>query len=360
MEYQTIIDKATSKKGRGAAFNPPNRFEQLHFEPLEIEWDEHDEERPLQTVYFKDTSKTILAKNDSPDIPFTYSINPYRGCEHGCIYCYARPTHEYLGFSAGLDFETKIMVKLDAPQLLEQTFKKKSWQPQMICFSGNTDCYQPVERKLQITRKCLEVFLKYRNPLGMITKNFLVTRDIDILKQLAELNLVNVIVSITSLDDELIRKMEPRTAAPHKRLEAIQLLSSNGIPTGVNVAPIIPGLNDEEIPSILKEAKAHGAKFAGMVMLRLPGAVQQLFVDWLKRELPERAPKILNRIKDVRGGNLNDPRWGSRFHGEGEISNAIRDLFHLSCEKYGLNKEELSVSTEHFRREQKLQLEMFG
>jgi DNA repair photolyase len=194
----------------------------------------------------------------------------------------------------------------------------------------------------------------------MITKNFLITRDIDILEKLAAFNLVNVFISITSLDDELIRKMEPRTAAPYKRLEAIRLLSSNGIPTGVNVAPIIPGLNDEEIPTILKEAAAHGATSAGRVMLRLPGPVQQLFVDWLERELPDRAPKILNRIRDIRGGNLNDPKWGSRFRGEGEIAEAIKNLFHLSCEKYGLNKEDSYITTEHFRREPKLQLEMFG
>lgn len=190
-------------KGRGSSFNTPNRFEKLYFEPLEVE-DEHEEEKRLKTQYFKDSSKTILAKNDSPDIPFTYSINPYRGCEHGCIYCYARPSHEYLGFSAGLDFETKIMIKEDAPELLEQTFQKKSWQPQMISLSGNTDCYQPLERKLHITRNLLQVFLKYRNPVGVITKNALITRDIDILKQLAELHLVGTIISITSLDDKLI------------------------------------------------------------------------------------------------------------------------------------------------------------
>jgi DNA repair photolyase len=348
-----------SIKGRGAAFNPPNRFEQLHLEPLDIEWDANDEERTHQTAFFKDTSKTILAKNDSPDIPFTYSLNPYRGCEHGCIYCYARPSHEYLGFSAGIDFETKIMVKEDAAKLLDETLGKKNWKPQTISLSGNTDCYQPAERKLQITRKCLEVLLRYRNPVGIITKNNLITRDIDILRELAELQLVHVYVSITSLNDELIRTMEPRTSTPSKRLETIEMLASNGIPVGVNVAPIIPGLNDEEMPNILKEAAARGAKSAGYIMLRLPLTVEPLFLDWLQRILPDRAPKILNRIRDVRDGKLSDSTWGKRMRGGGEIAEAINQLFRINCEKYGLNKEMTEITTEHFRREVKGQLEIF-
>ena len=349
-----------SIKGRGAAFNPANRFEGSRLEPLEIEWDAGDEERLHQTVFYKDSSKTILAKNDSPDIPFTYSLNPYRGCEHGCIYCYARPSHEYLGFSAGIDFETKIMVKEDAPKLLDETLARKSWEPQVISFSGNTDCYQPAERKLQITRKCLEVLLRYRNPVGVITKNNLITRDIDILRELAELQLVHVSVSITSLDDELIRTMEPRTSTPSKRFETIEMLASNGIPVGVNVAPVIPGLNDEEMPNILKEAAARGATSAGYIMLRLPLAVEPLFLDWLERVLPDRAPKILNRIREVRGGQLSDATWGKRMKGGGEIADAISQLFRINCEKYGLNKEEVEITTEHFRRERKGQMEIFG
>ncbi|MBI1807764.1 MAG: PA0069 family radical SAM protein [Ignavibacteria bacterium] len=350
---------SASLKGRGAAFNPPNRFEQLHLEPLEIEWDENDEDRPVQTVFYKDTSKTILAKNDSPDIPFTYSINPYRGCEHGCIYCYARPSHEYLGFSAGIDFETKIIVKHDAPALLEKEFRKKTWQPQMVCFSGNTDCYQPVERKVQLTRRCLEVFLKYRNPVGLITKNALIVRDLDILKDLAARDLVFVIISITSFNKELIRMMEPRTSAPYKRLETIEILSSHGIPVCVNVAPIIPGLTDEEMPMILKEAASRGATWAGYTMLRLPGSVEPLFLDWIQRTLPERAGKVLNRIRDVRSGKLSDSQWGKRMGGEGEIANSIKQLFKLSCEKVGLNNEKFEFDTSHFRREPKGQMEMF-
>ncbi len=345
-------------KGRGSSFNTPNRFEKLHFEPLEVE-DENEEEKKLPTQYFKDSSKTILAKNDSPDIPFTYSINHYRGCEHGCIYCYARPSHEYLGFSAGLDFETKIMVKEDAPELLEETFQKKSWQPQMISLSGNTDCYQPLERKLHITRNLLKVFLKYRNPVGVITKNALITRDIDILKELAELHLVGTIISITSLDDKLIQKMEPRTSLPSKRLEAIQLLAENGIPVGVNVAPIIPGLNDEEIPDILHEAVSRGASSAGYMMVRLPGPVKPLFLEWLERSIPERAGKVLNRIRDTRNGELSDPRFGSRMKGEGEIANTIKQLFKLHCKKLGLNKTLPSLSVEYFTREHHGQINLF-
>ncbi|MBI1803964.1 MAG: PA0069 family radical SAM protein [Ignavibacteriae bacterium] len=346
-------------KGRGATFNPPNRFEAFHLEPLDVQSGD-DDGRPIQTMFFKDTSKTILAKNDSPDIPFTYSLNPYRGCEHGCIYCYARPSHEYLGFSSGLDFETKILVKHDAPELLEKEFKKKSWQPQMVSLSGNTDCYQPVERKLQLTRRCLEIFLKYRNPVGIITKNALITRDLDILTELARNNLVLTAISMTSLDKELVRKMEPRTSVPHMRLETIEMLTKSGIPVMVNVAPIIPGLNDEEIPAILKEAAARGAVSAGCIMLRLPGPVKPLFCDWLQRELPERAGKVLNRIRDVRGGNLSDPRWGKRMTGEGEIARTINRLFKINRERYGLNKKRFEFNTSLFRREPERQIELFG
>ena len=347
------------RNGRGASFNPQNRFANLHLEPMEIDWEPQDEDRPLRTIFYKDTSKTILSKNDSPDIPFRYSINPYRGCEHGCIYCYARPSHEYLGFSAGIDFETKIMVKHDAPELLEAAFKKRSWQPQMVCFSGNTDCYQPVERTLHLTRRCLEVFLKFRNPVGIITKNFLITRDIDILKELGSLDLVFVIVSITSLNGDLIKRMEPRTAAPHKRFDAIEQLAAQDIPVCVNVAPIIPGLTDEEIPAILNEASKRGATFAGYTMLRLSGAIEPLFLDWLRREMPDRAGKIINRIHDVRGGNLNDTRWGKRIGGEGEIAKTIKNLFKINCRKYGLNQKKFEFATEHFRRESTPQIELF-
>ena len=348
-------------KGRGAGFNTPNRFQQLQFEPLNLEPEDDGEPHFVPTQYYKDTSRTILAKNDSPDVPYTYSLNPYRGCEHGCIYCYARTSHEYLGFSAGLDFETKIMVKHDAPELLEAEFQKKTWKPSVVALSGITDPYQPIERKLEITRRLLGVFLKYRNPVGIITKNFLISRDLDVLKPLAELNLVSVCVSFTSLDADLANRMEPRTAAPHKRLELLNLLSANGIHAGVLTAPIIPGLNDEEIPSLLREAAANGAKFAGWTMLRLTGSVEPLFLEWVRREYPDRASKIINRIKEVHGGKMTDSRFGVRMRGEGQIAEAIRKLHRLNSAKYGLNGREYKLSVEHFRRITKddKQMEMF-
>jgi DNA repair photolyase len=336
-------------RGRAAASNPPNRFEILHFEKLEA--DLGPEDRPtVPTVFLNDASKSILARNDSPDLPFTYSINPYRGCEHGCIYCYARPSHEYLGFSAGLDFETRIMVKMDAARLLEETLQRKKWKPQMVAFSGNTDCYQPVEKRLQLTRKCLEVFLKFGNPVGMITKNALVLRDMDIMREMAKLNLIHVMLSVTTLDADLARIMEPRTSTPAKRLDAIGELAVNNIPVGVNVAPIIPGLTDEEIPRILQKAAENGALSAGYILLRLPGAVQSLFVDWLKRELPQRADKVLNRIRETRRGDLSTSRFGTRMKGDGAIAETIGQLFRVHADRFHLDKRWSNLSTRHFSR----------
>jgi DNA repair photolyase len=349
-------------KGRGASFNPPNQFERLHVEPFEEEW---DDARAVKTEFLIDTSRSILANNDSPDLDFTYSINPYRGCEHGCVYCYARPSHEYLGFSVGVDFESKILVKPEAPALLEQTFQRKSWEPQVVAFSGNTDPYQPVERRLQLTRRCLEIFLKYRNPVQIVTKNFLVTRDLDILRELSLFNLVHVLISITSLDPELVRVMEPRTSVPLKRLEAVQVLADAHIPVGVNAAPMIPGLNDEELPSILQEVAARGGVSAAYTLVRLPGAVKDLFLDWLHRELPERESKIINRLREVRKGRLSDSRFGTRMLGEGKVAESIEDLFRLTCRKYHLNKRTVTLSAEHFLRtpgaskSSKQQLEIF-
>ena len=350
----------TTPRGRSSPLNPPNRFDKFRLEPLDIDLQYEENQPPVPTVFYNDTSQSILSKNDSPDLDFTYSINPYRGCEHGCIYCYARPSHEYLGFSAGLDFETKIMVKVDAAELLEHTLRKKSWKPQMVAFSGNTDCYQPVERNLQLTRQCLEVFLKYRNPVGLITKNALVLRDIDILQEMAKLNLVHVMLSVTTLDAELARIMEPRTSSPANRLKAIKELAENSISVGVNVAPIIPGLTDEEIPDILKTAADHGALSAGYILLRLPGPVKDLFLDWLQRNLPERASKITNRIKDTRAGEMSDARFGSRMKGEGEIARTISNLFKLNARKLNLTSRWSGLSTEHFVRQSKGQQELFG
>jgi DNA repair photolyase len=349
--------------GRGAGFNPPNRFESVTVGNVGEELAEYfldpEPDRNILTKFYIDHTKSILAKNDSPDISFKYSLNPYRGCEHGCIYCYARPTHEYLGFSSGLDFETRIMVKHDAHTLLERQFRRRGWKPQMVMLSGDTDCYQPIERKLEITRRCLKVFLQYRNPVSIVTKNALVQRDIDILKQLASLNLVLVTVSITSLNHDLIRRMEPRTSTPLKRLETIEALAAAGIPAGVNVCPIIPGLNDTEIPSIIQEAARRGAKYAGYTLVRLPNAVKDLFIEWLERELPDRAPAILSRIRDIRKVNLSCSDFGERLTGDGQIAGTIRQLFQTSCTRHSLNETKISLSTENFRNGADSQLEIF-
>lgn len=346
-------------RGRGTSLNTPNRFERLSLEPIELDLPPGEEVSPVGTRFFRDASSTILAKNDSPDIPFTYSINPYRGCEHGCIYCYARPSHEYLGFSAGLDFESRIMVKLDAARLLDRTLRARIWVPQMVAFSGNTDCYQPVEKRLELTRQCLAVFLKYRNPVGIVTKNALILRDLDILREMAEHGIVHVMVSITTLDDRLVRKMEPRTSTPMNRLETIGALAKAGIPVGVNAAPIIPGLTDEELPSILKAAAEQGATTAGYILIRLPGAVKPLFLEWLKRELPDRAVKIINRIKDTRNGLLSDPKFGRRMTGDGEVARTIQALFDIHAAKYNLEPRFCGLRTDGFRGAGRAQMGLF-
>lgn len=351
-------------RGRGSQFNLKNRFEKLSLHDITDELDEYfdteDFSRTVKTEFFNDTSNTLLTKNESPDIGAGYSINPYRGCEHGCIYCYARPTHEYLGFSSGLDFETKIMVKKNAPELLKKEFLKKTWIPQPVFFSGNTDCYQPVEKQLEITRKCLEVFLMFRNPVAVITKNALIKRDADILKKLSELNLVRVIISVTTLNKELQRKMEPRTSTPSQRLKTIEFLSGYGISTGVNVAPIIPGLTDEEIPSILKSAADSGAEFAGRVILRLPFSTKELFKDWLEREYPDRAKKVLNRVTEIHGGKLYNSEFGRRLTGEGKWAEAIQKIFEFNCNRTGLNKNKTRLSRDLFRRENPGQESLFN
>jgi len=357
------VRREEPNRGRGAKSNPPNRFESIVVEKAPEGLAEYfvdpEPDRNILTKFYIDHTKSILAKNDSPDIPFTYSLNPYRGCEHGCIYCYARPTHEYLGFSSGLDFETKIMVKHDAHVLLEKQLRNRNWKPQVVMMSGDTDCYQPIERKLGITRRCLEVFLPYRNPVSIVTKNALVQRDVDILKELASLNLVLVTISITSLNHDLIRRMEPRTSTPAKKLETVELLADAGVPVGVNVCPIIPGLNDTEIPSILEEISRRGAKYASYTIVRLPNAVKDLFVDWLQREMPERAPAILNRIRDVRNGNLSCCDFGERLRGEGQIAEAIGQLFHTTCKRLHLNEAKVSLSTDQFCSPADAQMEIF-
>jgi DNA repair photolyase len=334
-------------KGRGASWNPQNRFETLEY--VVDEEAERDESAP-RTVYMRDPSRTIIAYNDSPDIGFNASINPYRGCEHGCIYCFARPFHEYLGFSAGLDFETKIMVKTDAPELLREELNASKWKPQTIVISGVTDPYQPVERKLEVTRRCLEVLADFRNPVGIVTKNHLVARDIDHLGELAKHHAAAVYVSITTLDPALANIMEPRASTPELRLAAIEALAAAGIPAGVMVAPVVPAITDHEMPKILAAARRAGATQAGYVVLRLPHAVAPLFEQWLAEHFPDRKDKVINRVRDLRGGALYDSQWGLRQKGEGVFAEQIASIFHIACRRNGLNEEHVEMSTDAFRR----------
>src|SRR5258707_5247334 len=313
---------------RVASSNPANRFEKIHLEPDE-DW--NPEENPLpQTQFLRDHSSTIIAYNDSPDVGFEASINPYRGCEHGCIYCYARPFHEYLGFSSGLDFETKIMVKTNAPRLLREELSSPKWQPQVIGMSGVTDCYQPVERKLKLTRGCLEVLAECRNPVAIITKNLLVTRDIDLLAELARHQAAAVFISLTTLDSELRKTMEPRTSPPSARLRAIEALSEAGIPVGVLLAPIIPGLTDHEIPSLVEAAAKAGARSAGYVILRLPHAVAPLFEQWLASHFPDRKEKVLNRVRAMRHGKLYESAFCEPSSAEGIFADQIQCPFDVA------------------------------
>src|SRR3954447_4980533 len=335
----------TALKGRGAIGNPRNRFETLEVE--------RDEEVPgperVETELLRDTSRSIIAYNDSPDVGFDASVNPYRGCEHGCVYCYARPFHEYLGFSAGLDFESRILVKPDAPELLRKELSSPKWKPQTLAMSGVTDCYQPAERRLGITRRCLEVLADFRNPVGIITKNELVTRDIDILQDLASRQAAMVMLSITTLDGEVARVMEPRASHPRDRLKAIERLSAAGIPVGVIVAPVVPAITDHEMPKILEAAAAAGARTAGYVVMRLPGAVAGLFETWLEENFPDRKEHVLNRVRELRGGQLYDPRFGSRMRGEGIFADQTRAMFETWRRKYKLDQKTFELSTAAFR-----------
>ncbi len=344
-------------RGRGSNINPRNRFESVErvFEPPE----DSDETPSPATQFFPDHSRSIIAYNDSPDVGFDASINPYRGCEHGCIYCYARPTHEYLGFSSGLDFETKIMVKEDAPELLRQELSSRTWKPQLIALSGNTDCYQPVERKKQLTRRCLEVLLEFRNPVVIITKNHLVTRDIDVLSELARHDCVGVTLSLTTLDLRLSSLLEPRASRPARRLAAIKMLAEAEIPVGYLQAPMIPGLTDAEAPAIAAAAAKAGATFCGYVALRLPFAVKEIFEQWLEAHYPEKKDKVLNRLREIRGGKLNDPNFTSRMRGGGIFAEQMTELFRLAQKKSGIDKRWPRLTTEHFQRHGRDQLSLF-
>lgn len=336
-------------RGRGAGENPPNRFDRLRVETDEDAWVD-DDPRPLRTVFLRDDSQAILSPNDAEDLSFSYGLNPYRGCEHGCAYCYARTYHEYLGFSAGLDFESKIVVKPEAPALLEKALAKPSYQPGTISLSGATDCYQPVERRLELTRRCLEVLARFRNPVVIITKNALVTRDLDHLAELARHRAVAVYLSVTTLDADLARVLEPRASTPRARLETLRRLADAGIPAGVSAAPMIPGLNDSEMPAILKAAARHGASFAAYSMVRLPGTVAGVFASWLDRHQPLAKEKILGRIRDLHGGKLNSTTAVARLRGTNESAAQWKALFHACCRKHGLTSGTPPLDPASFRR----------
>ncbi|MBS1558277.1 MAG: PA0069 family radical SAM protein [Bacteroidetes bacterium] len=325
--------------GRGAQIKTDNPFLKAEYVAEHIEGlDEPFLENPATQLFFE-TPKKIINKVDSPDLSALYSMNPYQGCEHGCIYCYARNTHEYYGFSAGLDFESKIIVKKNAAKILEQQLLHKNWKVSPIMLSGNTDCYQPQERKLEITRQLLTVLAMYRHPVSIITKNGLIMRDIDLLQDLAKDNLVQVMISVTTLNEVLRRQMEPRTASAIKRLKTIEALSKAGIPVGIMNAPIIPGLNHHEIPSVLKVAADHGALTAGLTIVRLNGSIGKIFEDWLQKNFPDRFEKVWNQICSLHGGSVNDSQFGRRMRGDGKIAEVIHQLFSVSKKKYfGENK----------------------
>ncbi len=321
-------------KGRGAQINTHNKFAANRYVADHIEGLDEEFLENTDTQLIDETPKKVISVSDSPDLPMMYSVNPYQGCEHGCIYCYARNAHEYWGYSAGLDFERKIIVKRNAAEVLERQFNAKGYKPEVIMLSGNTDCYQPTERKLKITRAILQVMLAYRHPVSIISKNSLILRDLDIISEMAKLDLVHVAITINSLNEELRQKMEPRTVTAKGRLKVIQKLSESNIPVMLMCAPIVPGLNSDEMPELIEAAAAHGAKTAGYTIVRLNGAIGELFTDWVHKAYPERAEKVLHQIAACHGGKLNDSRWGLRMRGDGKIAESIRQLFQLSVKRY--------------------------
>lgn len=337
-----------ARRGRGALSDVASRYDTLRHQREDDGWGVWDEVEPLKTVLHEDSTRSIIAWNKSPDIPFDRSINPYRGCEHGCVYCFARPSHAYLGFSPGLDFETQIMVKRDAAKLLRQELAAKSYKPAVLSMGTNTDPYQPVERELGITRSVIDVLRETKHPLGIVTKNFLVTRDIDLLAEMAQQGLVKVFLSVTTLDRQLARKMEPRASTPPKRIEAIKRLSDAGIPVGVMVAPIIPMLNDMEIERILETAYEAGAREAGFVMLRLPLELKELWREWLAEHYPDRAARVMKMIQEARGGKDYVPQFGNRMRGEGPYMELVGQRFALATKKLGFNQERLRLRNDLF------------
>ncbi|RAJ10497.1 DNA repair photolyase [Chitinophaga skermanii] len=345
-------------KGRGAQLNPKNRYldecyAKEHPEGID-EWWQSD----VPTQMIEENAKTLVNKVDSPDVGMWYSMNPYQGCEHGCIYCYARNSHQYWGYSAGLDFERKIICKVNAPELLKKFLENKNWQPKPISLSGNTDCYQPLERKMFLTRQLLEVAWEYKQPVGIITKNSLVLRDKYILQQMAQHNLVCVFISLTTLQEDLRQKMEPRTATAAQRLKTIKELTDLGIPVGVMTAPIIPGLNDHEIPQLLEQASKNGAKFAGYTVARLNDAVKIIFNDWLYKNFPDRADKVWHMVQSLHAGEVNDSHFGRRMTGDGNIAAIIKQQFKIHTKRLGINAEKFEFNCEMFQRP-KIQLSLF-
>lgn len=343
--------------GRGAGIDTPNRFEseRIELDPGTLLGDD-GEVLPIRTQFFRDDTQSILAWNNSPDIPFRVGCSPYRGCEHGCAYCFARPSHEYLGFNAGIEFETRILIKERAPALLREALSKKSWKPQTIAMSGITDVYQPIERKMQLTRRCLEVFAEFRNPVSIITKNHLVTRDVDLLGELAKSNAVNVAISLTTLDGDLAKKLEPRASTPRRRLAAIQELTAAGVPVSVLTAPLIPGLNDHEVPALLTAAKGAGAVTAHYTVVRLPLSVEPVFSDWLSHHVPMQKEKILGRVREFRDGALYRSDFGERMSGTGAAASQLRSFYEVSARRAGFSPPEealsigaRSLSAAHFR-----------
>jgi DNA repair photolyase len=335
------------RHGRGTVLNPSSRFDRLSIEP---EPEAGDEEGPVRTEFLHDATRSLITKNDSPDIPFQFSINPYRGCEHGCAYCYARPYHEYLGLSAGLDFETKILVKATAPELLRAELGRRAWKGEPLGLSGVTDCYQPAERRLHLTRRCLEVMVECRQPVGAITKSALVARDADLFAELARHRAADVCLTITTLDEGLRRALEPRAATADARLDAVARLVERGVPVGVMVAPVIPGLTDHEIPRILERARDAGASFAGFTMLRLPHGVGALFDEWMNAYVPNQREKILGRLRQTRHGRLTDSRYGHRMSGNGVLADLASQLFQRARQRMGLAGHPRPLSSAAFRR----------
>jgi len=357
------LKKSEFLKGRGAQQKVHNRFEEHVYEIrddfLEFCRLEGEEAEQNKTQYIPIFPKTIVNKVTSPDVGMMYSMNPYQGCEHGCVYCYARNTHEFWGYGPGLDFERRILIKKKAAKLLEAKLKHKNWRAETIVLSGNTDCYQPAEKKFKITRQCLEVFLKYRHPVGIITKNALILRDLDLLKELQKDNLVGVNISVTSLSEETRRILEPRTASIKKRLETIRILSENRIPVNAMLAPIIPGINSHEIMNLAKAVSENGARSFAFTVVRLNGPIGGIFTDWIKKTMPDRADKVLHQIQSCHNGTLNDSRFGIRSRGEGKIATQIHDLIRLAKHTYFKDRSFPKLNTELHEQYKQGQMRLF-